>query len=166
MPEIGVIQKPGLFEDLLRRLGVNRPTRAFTLDGNIVPVVLVESGVSFVASPTPPYEVTDIFTTGLQIAPAAGTVLADTGQLPVGAYSVQVVMTASDGAEFEFQWRNAGNTANLWTQLLRLHITSGVAWANVELRLLIANANERFRLLNAQAGGALTRYQASILARI
>jgi len=163
---IGVIQKPGLIEDLLGRLSVNRPREPFVLDGDVVPVVLIDSGVAFVASPSPAYLVSDIFTIGSQVAPAIDTVLADTGQLPTGSYTANCVVSAEEGALFEFQWRNAANAANLWTQILRLHVTSGIGFIFFDFRLTVANANERFRILNAAAGGVGINYQATIMARI
>ncbi len=166
MPEIGVVQKPGLFEDLLRRLGVNRPQRPFTLDGNILPVVLVESGVSFVASPTPAYRVSDWFTLGSQLAPPINTVMADTGPLPVGSYSVQIIISFEDVMNWEFQWRDAPNAANLRSTRLRSNIVEGPGVLELSTRLLIENANERFRVLNTSAGPAGTNHQASILAKI
>ncbi len=160
---IGVIQKPGLFEDLLTRLGVNRPIRPFTLDGDVMPVVIVESGISFVAAPTPAYSVQDIFTAGEQTAPAAGTVLADTGQLPVGQYSVQVFLGASEGNTFDFQWRDAPNTATL--RNIRLHVPVE-AFPLFLTRFTVENADERLRVLNVGAGNVGQVYNVTILAKI
>ena len=160
---IGIVQKPGLFEDLLKRLGVNRPLSPFQLDGDVVPVVIVESGISFVAAPTPAYTVQDIFTAGEQIAPAAGTVLADTGQLPVGQYSVQVFLGAGEGNTFDFQWRNAANAVTL--RNIRLHVPVE-AFPQLLSRFTVANANERFRVLNVGAGTVGVAYNATILAKI
>ena len=164
MPEIGVIQKPGLFEDLLKRLGVNRPLRPFTLDGNITPVVLVESGVQFIAAPTPAYGVTDFFTTGLQNNPAAATVLADTGPLPVGSYTLINMLFIDSGVlRFDFEWRDAANAANLRTHRLNTSLNSLNIW---ELRYLVENADERFRISNVVAPGVGVDIQASILAKL
>jgi len=162
LPEIGVIQKPGLFEDILRRLGVNRPTRPFTLDGNILPVILVDSGVSFVAAPTPAFGVVDIFSAGVLINPAAATVLADTGPLPVGSYTVQVVFSIGEAARLDFEWRDAPNAANLVTHAFR----NGTALSSLQFstRLEVANANERFRVINPALGAA--SYQVTILAKL
>jgi len=148
-------------------MGVNRPQQPFTLDGNVVPVVLVDSGVSFVAAPTPPYQVTDIFTNGILTAPAINTILADTGPLPIGPYSVQFTLFAEQEIAMVFEWRDAANAVNLWTQRFGL-FTSGVRLPNYDFmtRLTIANAGERFRILMDSAGGVGLDFQASILARI
>lgn len=163
---VGVVQKPGLFEDILSRLGVNRPLQPFTLDGEIVPVILVDSGVSFVASPTPAYQITDIFTAGVQVAPPVNTVLADTGPLPVGAYTLQILMYCTeDGNDLLFQWRDAPNAANLFQQEIRFGANSMLTFF-FQTRLEIKTVNERFRVLNRVVGGVGERFQASIFAKI
>ena len=161
---IGVVQKPGLFEDLLVRLGVNRPVQPFTLDGDIVPVVLVESGISFVASPTPAYTVTDIFTSGVLTNPAIGIVLAETGPLPTGQYSVQITIYTEVAGIFDFAWRDATDVINLRAWRFKTSLQSPqVSWLT---RLTIENINERFRIVNQQAPGAGNDIQALILAKI
>lgn len=162
---IGVVQIPGFFQDLLSRLGVNRPQMPFTLDGDIVPVVIVESGIAFTASPSPPYRVTDVFTAGNQVAPGAGTRLADTGPLPVGAYSVMTITSSEEAALFEFVWRDATDAADLFRMRVSNILTSGPLIWKLDFRLLVENANERFVIENLNAGGVGNNYQSSILAR-
>jgi len=163
---IGVIQNTGFFTDILQRFGVNRPQAPFLLDGDVVPVVLIDSAISFVAAPSPPYGVTDIFTAGVVVAPAAGTILADTGPLPVGAYTIQVFISAGEGNRWLFQWRNVANAADLWTQNLRNAPAADPRLIEFSTRLNIENANERFRVLNDLVGTAAVEYQATILAKI
>ena len=122
--------------------------------------------VSFLASPTPPYSVTDIFTAGVVVAPVANTVLADTGPLPVGAYSIQVFISAGEGNRYLFQWRNAANSADLWTQNMRDAPNADPRLIEFSTRLNILNDNERFRVLNGIVGTAAVEYQASILAKV
>ena len=125
-------------------------------------MVLVGGTVSFVAAPTPPYGVTDIFTTGVQVAPAAGTVLADTGPLPIGAYSIQFVVEAEETADHTIQWRDALNVASLREIRIRINVQkSTFIWTS---RFNIENDNERFRVINVGAGGVGTGYQSVILA--
>jgi len=164
---IGVIQKPGLTEDILRRLGVNRPGQPFTLDGDVVPVILIDSGVSFVASPTPPYAVTDWFTAGVVVAPAINTILADTGPLPTGSYTVQGIINAGEQNTFTFEWRDAANAANLRGQVFQLS-NAGTIDQNVMFssRFLVENVNERFRIRLNAAGNVGVNYQGTVLARI
>lgn len=161
---IGVVQRPGLFEDLLSRLGVNRPTQPFTLDGDIVPVILVDSGVAFVASPTPAYRILDWFTAGPQVAPAAGFVMADTGPLPVGDYTVKVIVGSGDVANQALEWRDVPNAATLRRQALNTTPTDRSL--DLTVRLRIENAGERFRVVMVLAGVAANTYQVSILAKL
>ncbi len=162
---IGVIQKPGFFEDILTRFGINRPQQAFMLDGDVVPVILVDSSIAFTAAPTPAYSVTDIFTVGIVVAPAINTILADTGPLPVGPYTVQWILMVRERSILAFEWRDAGNAANLWAQELE---TPGIGedMPQFSTRLNIENAGERFRVRVDTGGGVGIQYQASILAKI
>jgi len=162
LPEIGRIQSTN-FQSLLNELGIPRANIPFALRSEVTPVVLVGGTVSFLASPTPAYQVLDIFTEGPLVNPAAGAVLADTGQLPAGSYSVQVLMQAGANNTYTFEWRNAGNTADLWSQILRFNPAVG-DMLNLSFRLDIANDNERFRILIT--GLVAATYQGTILARI
>jgi len=163
LPEIGRIQSTN-FQSLLTELGITRNNIPFALRSEVTPVVLVGGTVSFVAAPTPAYAVTDVFTIGPTTAPAINTVLADTGPLPIGAYTVQVVIGIEEAQSVEFQWRDAPNTANLWN--VRLPTTAEVAVVVFNTRLNVQNDNERFRVLNLIAGGVGVPYQATILAKI
>jgi len=143
---------------------VNRPQQPFVLDGDVVPVIIADSGVAFTAAPTPPYGVTDIFTIGPQVAPAINTIMADTGPLPVGAYSVKVISFWGERNEMAFEWRDAANAANLWLELIGASVEERMAiW---ESTFLVENPNERFRMRMNSAGSAGITFQASILARI
>ncbi len=161
---IGVIQNSGPLINLLKSLGVNRPPTPFTLDGDVVPVILVDSAISFVAAPTPPYRVTDIFTNGVIVAPPVNTILADTGPLLIGSYSIKFFLRVTESNQFNWEWRDVANTANLWQQQMAfLADQDGMfIWEN---RLEIQNDGERFRFSNITAGAVGAGYQATILAR-
>ena len=164
MPEIGRIQSTN-FQALLTSLGITRNNIPFALRSEVTPVVLVGGTVSFLAAPTPAYSVTDIFTAGLQVAPAAGTVLADTGALPVGAYSLQAQMYAEENNEFDLEWRNAGNSANL--RSIRFNLTPGGSPSlGFSSRFNVENADERFRILNVRIASPAIDYQAFLLVKI
>ncbi len=160
MPSKGRIQSTG-FQDLLLELGVNPNGVPFDLRSEVTPVVLVGGTVSFVAAPTPAYQITNVFTTGVQIAPAAGFVLADTGPLPPGTYSLQVFMTITESNDLQFQWRDAANGANLFEQEIRLNDR----FIEFVIRMEITTADERFRVLNRVAGAVGSRYSATVFAR-
>ena len=120
MPRIGIVQTTN-FPDLLSRMGINRNQIPFELRSEVTPVALVDSGVAFVASPSPAYRVTDVFTTGRQTNPGAGTVLADTGQLTAGSFTLKVILFSDQlNQAFDFEWRDAANAANLYTTRLRV----------------------------------------------
>ena len=166
MPEVGKIQSTN-FQALLRELGIVRNDVPFALRSEVTPVVLVGGTVSFIAPPTPAYRVTDIFTAGLTVAPAGGTVLADTGPLPAGAYGVTIIFNATENARWQIEWRNATDTANLVVHEVD---TPAPALSNGQIiwqafRFDVLNANERFRVLNSLVGAAGQRYQATIFAR-
>ena len=164
MPEIGRIQSTN-FQALLQSLGIVRNEVPFALRSEVTPVVLVGGTVSFVAAPTPAYAVTDLFTTGVQVAPAAGTVLADTGPLPAGAYSLVVLISIDELNSVEFEWRDAANAANLFVHRLFMGTPAGITITTLTARFSVDNDNERFRVLNVGAGGVGQSYQASIFAR-
>jgi len=162
LPEIGRIQSTN-FQSLLTELGITRNNIPFALRSEVTPVVLVGGTVSFLAAPTPPYAVTDIFTGGILTQPAAGAVLADTGPLPIGAYSLQFTWFCTEFANIDIQWRDAANGANLWVQRFRSEQASGGRNPIWQTRLNILNDNERVRIVNVALGAAAQDYQVTIL---
>ena len=166
MPDIGRIQSTN-FQSLLTELGITRNNIPFVLKNDVVPVVLVGGTVSFLAAPTPAYQVTDIFTAGVQVAPAVNFVLADTGPLAVGAFTVQFIFNADENTRFAIQWRDAANAANLWLHEFPLlgAAAGGDPRVHFTLRFDVQNQNERFRVLNLIVGTAGNRFQATIMAK-
>ena len=152
------------FQALLTDLGITRNNIPFDLRSEVTPVVLVGGTVSFLASPTPAYRVVDVFTAGEQTAPVIGFVMADTGPLPIGAYAVQIVVMAGDRNEYAFEWRNAGNSANLASQLLASTVETRMV--QFQARFDVQNDNERFRVIMDQAGTAAMVYQVTLYVRI
>ncbi len=165
MPEIGRIQST-TFQSLLTELGITRNNIPFALRSEVTPVVLVGGTVSFIAPPTPAYRVTDVFTVGEVVAPVAGTILADTGPLPIGTYGLQVDVLHAEAttirSDFAFEWRNAANSANLVALRWEFEATQLNTFL---IRLNVENDNERFRLLNVTAGNVGVVYQGTIFAR-
>ena len=119
--------------------------------------------VSFIAPPTPAYRVTDIFSAGQQTNPAIGTVLADTGPLPVGAYSLQLDFNASEVNNLDLEWRDSPNAATLASVRFR-----NVPDENYRFfaRFDVLNASERFRFITISGSNPGALYVATILARI
>lgn len=103
----------------------------------------------------PVFRSTDVFSNGLQTAPAAGEVLADTGPLATGVYDLQVyslmAATGFNNIRIEFQHRNAANAANLasWDYGCRGHSVANETtpvWVIQTLAYELAE-NERLRLI-------------------
>ena len=163
MPEIGRIQSTN-FQSLLTELGITRNNIPFALRSEVTPVVLVGGTVSFVAAPTPAYQVTDWFTAGQQIAPAAGFVLADTGPLTPGAYTLLVIINALEVSNHLLHWRNAADSADLRTQ--NILISTDLHPVVLNVRFDVLNDGERFTVTNISAGGVGIAYQSSIMAKV
>ncbi len=160
MPNQGRVQTT-VFPDLLNRLGINRNPFPFTLGSEIVPVALVDSSVSPPLAPA--YGIADWFSGGVFVAPAIGTLFADTGPLPSGAYNIQVMASAREPARLTFEWRNEFNTGNQRV----LDFPVGIDLQTVfKLRILVQTDNERFRIINDIAGGVAIEYHVQILAKI
>ncbi len=162
MPEIGRIQST-TFQSLLDELGITRNNIPFALRSEVTPVVLVGGTVSFLASPTPAYRVTDIFTEGAVGVNAAGTLLADTGPLVIGAYTLFIYSTATEPLRADFQWRDALNAASLRTWELISAIDENLT---LQFRVNVENDNERFRVLSGTAIAAGQTWQTTIMAKV
>ncbi len=162
MPEIGKIQSTN-FQALLTRLGITRNQVPFALQSEVVPAVLVGGEVEFVVVPPPAYEVTDVFTAGQLTNPAGGTILADTGPLPRGPYNLNIFISAAENNVYTFELRNAADAADLWTQLIG---SIERQLTNLQLRIFVANDNERFRIRTFGGSNVGIVYQATIMARI
>ena len=165
MPEIGRIQSTN-FQALLTSLGITRNNIPFALRSEVTPVVLVGGTVSFVAPPRPPYRVPDIFTAGFITAPVALSLLADTGPLAAGAYTLELnISSSTDTSIVDLEWRNAANTAVL--RVLRfLTSPDGPGTTQYVSRFDVENDNERFILRVLDAGNVGVVYQGVILARV
>ena len=162
MPSIGRIQSTN-FQALLTELGITRNNIPFDLRSEVSPVVLVGGTVSFVAAPTPPYTVPDVFSAGLLVAPVVNARMADTGPLPVGAYSLLVLMDIGELNTLELIWRNSLDTADLTNHRFQFAAQGS---KQVQVRFDVKNANERFVVENTIAGNVGIEYMATIFAKI
>jgi hypothetical protein len=110
--------------------------------------------------------VSEVANGGLSAAAAAGgTVVADTGQLPAGAYTVECAMhiggVATAGVELVVEHRNAGNSANV--SVLGGCGTGG--GASLRFVKVTVAANERIRIIvGAVALPATTKASAHVRA--
>lgn len=104
------------FPDLITDLGIQVTPRAplWYLSDTVQPVALVNTQVQLDAQINT--GVMSFAGGGRQIAPAAGTVAFDTGQLNAGLYTFRVVLhgIAGVGNRIDLQHRNAANSADIW----------------------------------------------------
>lgn len=156
------------FVSLINRLGVRPPPPdGFDLINTVQPVSIVDSDISLNAVASTILLDTP-FTTGVNVAPGIGTVLADTGAQLLGNYQVFCLMSVSDHAVFPslgLERRDAANAANIWAQ--EFYITAVAAGVSSVISYQLSfraqlQLNERIRVRNIVAGGALSRYQVSI----
>lgn len=95
-------------------------------------------------------------------APAAGTVVGDTGPLAAGTYRIKYVAAGSGvlaaGVHMEFQHRNAANSANI--QAGPICPMGGSVME--EIPKVVVAANERFRFITVGTPAASSVYGARI----
>jgi hypothetical protein len=136
----------------------------FMLQNLIVPVALVDPPSITAITAT---MVLDIPTTaGELVAPAAGTRLADTGQLVGGKWDIFMLVECEDTSNLRLRRRNAVDAADIWAQ--KLNAVGG----NIAVRDITFLAlgplrfnfltNERLVIEAINAGTAGASYQANI----
>lgn len=168
MPEIYPVTAVGI-QGILQDLGIQVTPKfpMFYMSDTILPVSIVNAQVDLTAKQVLGPQV---FTSeGLKTAPAASTVLADTGALVAGAHSFSVwfsILALTTSNSILLQHRDAANAANIWS--FSFQHDKGVLSQSFNLPsfALTLATNERVRvILSAQvaAGGEL--YQAAILSR-
>jgi len=143
------------FSGVTSRLGVNPPILPFRLSDIVIPVSIVDQDVDLnqvqipILSGAPATE-------GELVAPAATTLLADTGQLVAGTWALIVWIGAQDTLFVDVQHRNAANGANIWSiPFFHRRDTSLNQIFSIRLTFL---TDERFRVLvrtNVAAGNTV-----------
>lgn len=157
---------PGGFIDLLTRLRIaHSQPFPFDLIGNVVPVAIVDPSPLTIVTVPQDWDIPA--SAGALAAPAANTLLADTGALAVGIWDFLIVISDNDtGAQSRIavQRRNAANAANIWEQQFGVAggIDKHIVW-NVGLSIA---AGERIRVITVAAAGAGSTYHANIFSRI
>lgn len=152
-----------VYEELVSRLELAGSLGPLSIGPELFGVVLLDSLKEFTALGERAKRVGDWFTQGVLVAPAAGTVMADTLALPIGTYDCLFVMFGGNIITLDLEWRNAANTANLVAQRVQVNLDNRMF--QVRMVLEIESVNERFRVITVDAGVAGTGYQSSILAR-
>jgi hypothetical protein len=166
MPTLSAITN-NFFLNLINRLGVRPPPpESFVLSNVVQPVSIVDTDVTLSAVATSQLIDTP-FTTGIQAAPGANTILADTGVQAAGIYSLYCTLFAQDGvnlANLQIQRRDAANAVTVWAIVAPVSASAGVNGLiqyAFQLRIVLL-LNERVRILNTNVGGAGSSYQANI----
>jgi len=166
MPQIARITATW-FTALINRLGIRPPfSEGWEISNVVQPVSIVDSDISFSAVSTS--QVMDTpFTAGVLAAPAAGTVMADTGAQNAGTYQLFIFISAGDGGvspSANLQRRDAANAANVWEQRI-FGVGSGPTGLSgvqpFSLRVILRDP-ERIRVTVNAAAGAGSGYHASI----
>jgi hypothetical protein len=164
MPSLSQISN-NFFLNLINRLGVRPPPpESFLLSNVVQPVTIVDSDISLPAILTT-QTLDTASSTGPQAAPAAGTLLADTGALSAGIFSFFVSIGINAGAnqcDFILGRRNAANAAYVWRQQGCVSPT-GIGFITFSFTAKML-ASERLRIEELAAGGALTSVEANIFA--
>lgn len=116
MPDVYPIQY-NVFTGLFERLGIITPPRVpqFWMSDVIQPVSIVDSNITLQADFANPAQ--SFATEGVQVAPAANDLLADTGQLEAGTYTFKCFFNTnedSSDANITIEHRNAANSAAHW----------------------------------------------------
>jgi len=164
------VDDPLLISDLIRLLSIKGAIGRLPLADIVIPTVSLGDVVQpTVEVRSPAFRTTDIFSQGVQTAQAAGTLLADTGQLAAGTYDVLMQfsqVTGNTGQGHVIEWRNAANNANLATWEFTLRTQSLDA---VQFGFSYAfefGTNERLRVLQATLNAASSDSMAVIFARL
>ena len=169
MPSLSRITST-FFVSLINRLGVRPPPpEGFQISNVVQPVSIVDTDILIPLVVSPAIFGTPA-TAGEQAAPAANTVLADTGPLAAGNWTFIVNINFSDAsASFcrdQLQHRDAANAANIWSQTVypsAVMTTTFVGqWTLAFSKTMLAS--ERLRVLNLVAGGASSFHHATIFA--
>lgn len=163
---------PQLIADVIDQLNVRGPLGVLDLSDEVRPVFIIGSRTGSLQVTSNPVDFTsaNVFA-GSAIAPAANTVVADTGQLPAGTYDVLAHLSISGiiagSGVITVQHRNAANAATLATILSQMMQGGVEVHVNLSLPLLgyqIAT-DERIRLIAATSGFTLGGMSGSIWAR-
>ena len=163
---------PEVQANLVRLLRIRGPLGVLNVADVVVPVVSLGNVVTpNINVLQPSFRSTDVFSVGRVLAPAAGTVLADTLNLPEGIFNVIINWSVADsiGNSLQLQHRNAANTANLM-QIEWQCVATGVfemfhSFDNLIFSYELA-LNERLRIVTFAAGAVSSSYAAVIFARI
>ncbi len=137
--------------DIGTLLQILDPTVVTTLAGSQGVRIGLVASTSLAVNP-PPYNDTRIINSGRTVNPAAGAVIADTGQLVNGPHMVHWICAhnAALAVEFDIEWRNAANAATLatWSYIA---LPGGDNLQMFDQLTLLFAQNERLRIVTPAA---------------
>lgn len=143
-------------QTLLDRLGVKAVVR-HVYEPLVLPVAIVDAAAVSLSANVTPQTLGLPASQGIITAGAAGTLLADTGQLAAGNWNVEILVAGTEPAALSGNMvlarRNAANNADIWAQLIGSSFTAS--------RISVA-LNERIIVRINRIVGANIDYQASI----
>jgi hypothetical protein len=151
------------FINLINRLGIRPPPiEGFVISNVVQPVSIVDSDIALNAISTS--QLLDVpFSTGLQVAQAANTILADTGQQPAGTYVLKILGSAFESTvniRHAVQRRDAANAVTVWEQRFYGDATVPAQYdQTLRINLL---ANERVRVVQIHVASATCENEANI----
>jgi hypothetical protein len=161
---------PEVHADLVRLLQIRGPLGVLNVIDAILPTVSLGTVVpTDVNIRSPIFRSTNVFSAGRKPAPAANSVLADTGPLPGGIYDVITMMNVNESGQSSlfFQHRDAANAANLMA--LDVDVGTGLGVHGFDQLVLSYElaVNERLRFIkSAAAGNVGSQYTCIIFARL
>ena len=161
MPTLSKITA-NFFLGVINRLGVRPPPpESFELSNVVQPVALVDSDIAISAAQI--LQLGPLINSAGQVTnPAASAVLADTGALAVGNYSIIILYgqeQSSAASSIVVQHRDAANATSIWSQMFSVGTRQ---LAPIGLRDSFA-AGERLRVIMGPNGsGATDVYQVSL----
>lgn len=165
------VTDPATVADLVRLLQVRGAIGVLDVADIVVPTISLGDVVtrSFNIR-SPAFRSADVFSAGLQTAPAAGAILADTAALPAGTYDLMVLVNptsdnSANDRSVDLEHRNAANTANLMLVQFNASrlIGAGVPLLSFGYELAV---NERLRIITGVASAPGEIWGATIFARI
>jgi len=140
----GSARIPGNFPALLQRLAVVAPELTFDLLGVVMPVSLVDTGVSIPTTTLPP--LTSAPASSGEATWGAASSPADTGPLTAGNWFVRFVWgSTSVAGTMRFGKRDAANAAFVWSQFADPRMGQQLWVAEFSGFFTVAE-NERFRM--------------------
>jgi len=159
---------PEVIAGLQRILTIRGPMGVLDVLDLVIPTIsLGQIEDATVIVRTPAFRPSDIFGGVNVSAPAAGTILADTGALPAGTYDVELLASSNETTQnqaIRFEHRDAANAANL----AAFDIAFGSAGGFNQLFPFgyEIGLNERLRAQNLLISSASRLYAVVIFARI